>query len=136
MKEVKKKSLRPLSVSIICIVGILLSINYILDGSIILALLILINLVPGAMSQFFTSFAPILATTFVGFVVSIILLPLSILYIVSFIGVWKVRRWGWVMSLYLSTIIFILAISVSDFTALLIIPIMYILWRYREVFKS
>jgi len=121
----KKKIARPSTITIICIVSWFLSLFYLLIG--------LLGLVALTMPEaLIASGLEMLVSSLV-----VLLLPISIFALISFYGLWKMKKWGWELSFIIS-IIFIISelIFVNlGFPIIIEIIIVYILWINRRLFN-
>jgi uncharacterized membrane protein (DUF2068 family) len=121
----KKKTARPSVITIICIVSWFLSLFYLLIG--LLGLVVLT--MPEAL---IASGLEMLVSALV-----VLLIPISIFALISFYGLWKMKKWGWELSFIIS-IIFIISelIFVNlGFPIIIEIIIVYILWINRRLFN-
>jgi uncharacterized membrane protein (DUF2068 family) len=126
-----KKTARPSTITIICIVSWFLSLFYLLIG--------LLGLVALTMPEALTASGALTASDLQMLVSALVvlLIPISIFALISFYGLWKMKKWGWELSFIIS-IIFIISelIFVNlGFPIIIEIIIVYILWINRRLFN-
>jgi hypothetical protein len=127
----KKKISRPSLITIICIISWAISSIYILLGLLFLTVSIIL---PGFIDVFLQSFEPL--SIRLGLLLTIVVIP--IFNIVSFYGLWKMKKWGWKFS-FIGSMIFVVGLAFFDFTGfsfqagIAYILIIFFLWINRKL---